>query len=83
MQVPQAAEKPLTCRVGDVYRRVGDVYLLFRLTVYLKEVVLFEKNKMSKVSFEDFLVEGLVQEGAWGKVFSAKRISDGVPLALV
>lgn len=37
----------------------------------------------NKVSFEDFLVEGLVQEGAWGKVFGAKRISDGVPLALV
>jgi hypothetical protein len=38
---------------------------------------------MSKVSFEDFLIEGLVQEGSWGKVFAAKRISDGLPLALV
>jgi hypothetical protein len=40
-------------------------------------------QKMSKVSFEDFSVEGLVQEGAWGKVYAAKRASDGLPLALV
>jgi hypothetical protein len=40
-------------------------------------------QKMSKVSFEDFVVEGLMQEGAWGIVYGAKRTSDGLPLALV
>lgn len=38
---------------------------------------------MSKVSFEDFIIEGLIQEGAWGQVYAAKRIFDGQPLALV
>lgn len=38
---------------------------------------------MSKVSFEDFVIEGLIQEGAWGQVYAAKRICDGQSLALV
>ncbi len=39
--------------------------------------------RMAKVSFQDFLVEGLVQEGAWGTVYAGKRIADEAALALV
>lgn len=32
---------------------------------------------------DDFVVKGLVQEGAWGKVFAANRATDGQAVALV